>query len=255
MERYPDGIGEDGFIQKRLPDHFPRWFRHATVPTRDGEQSVPLCNNQASLIFLVGQASLTQHLWLSRIDRPRQPDQMIFDLDPPEGLSAKAGFERVRRAARDCLTLFDELGLPTYLKTTGSRGLHLLVPLRREEDFDRVRAFARDCAERLEARFPERYTLEQRLNKRGGRLYLDIQRNAYGQTAVAPFSLRCKPGAPVATPIHRNKLDDPDLHSQRYRLDNLFRYLGQTENPWHDMRRRAGSLEPARRRLAQLTWR
>ncbi len=252
MERYPDGIGAEGFIQKAFPDYFPDWFRRARVDTSDGKQTVPLCNNQASLLYLVDQASLTQHVWLSRIDRPHHPDQMVFDLDPPDASSAKAGFAAVRRAARDCLTLFDELELATYLKTTGSRGLHLVVPLRRQDDFDQVREFARACAEVLVERFPRRYTLEQRIDKRGGRLYLDIQRNAYGQTAVAPFSLRCKAGAPVATPIARSRLDDPDLHAQSYRLDNLSHYLGQTRNPWHHMRRRARGLEQARKRLAAL---
>jgi bifunctional non-homologous end joining protein LigD len=208
---------------------------------------VPICSNLASLIYVANQASVTQHVWLSQIDRIHHPDQMIFDLDPPDD-----DFQAVRRAAQDCLELLDELSLPAGIKTTGSRGLHVVIPLRRQEDFDAVRAFARDCARVLVARHPENYTLEQRIDQREGRLYLDVQRNAYGQTAVAPFSLRALQGAPVATPIPRRLLDDPDLHSRAYTLDNIHRFIGQVGNPWHGLRRHACGLSPARKKLDRL---
>jgi len=241
MRRFPDGIAKEGFFQKNLPDHFPDWFTHTTVSTADGRQQVPVCNNLASLLYVANQGSLCQHVWLSRTDRPDHPDQMIFDLDPPED-----DFASVRRAAEDCIALLDELVLPSYVKTTGSRGLHVCVPLRRREPFDEVRAFARDCARVLVARFPERYTIEQRIGKRGGRLYLDVQRNAFGQTVIAPYSLRALPGAPVATPVSRAALADKSLHARSFTLANLFDQPGRARDPWHDMRRRAHSLGPAR---------
>jgi len=247
MERYPDGIDSEGFIQKSAPAYFPDWFRRADVETSDGSQTVPVCNNSASLVYLANQACLGYHVWLSRLDRPDTPDQMIFDLDPPGD-----DFEPVRTAARDCLELFDELSIPAYLKTTGSRGLHVVIPLQRKYAFDAVRKVASDCARLLLERHPDRYTMAQRKNKRRGRLYLDVQRNAYGQTAIAPYSLRAKPGAPVATPIPRAALDDPDLDSRRYNAQNLFRAISGRDDPWASMRRRARSLDSLSQRLDKL---
>ena len=247
MERYPDGIGEEGFFHKQFPDYFPGWFARTTVKTEDGDQSVPVCNNLASLLYLVNQGSLTQHLWLSRRDRIHKPDQLVFDLDPPG-----RDFEPVRRAALDCVALLDELELASYVKTTGSRGLHVIVPLRRNHGFDEARAFARDCARLMVKRAPDRYTLEQRIAKRGGRLYLDVQRNAYGQTLVAPYSPRPKPGAPVATPIAKDRLRDKSLHARSYTVNNIFRHLSRTEDPWRGMHRHGKDLRRARERLDRL---
>jgi bifunctional non-homologous end joining protein LigD len=247
MERYPDGIDDEGFIQKNFPDYFPSWFERARVRTREGRQTVPVCRNRASLVYLANQGCIACHVWLSRLDRPQKPDQMIFDLDPPG-----SDFEPVRQAARDCLALFDELGLTGYLKTTGSRGLHLLLPLRREHSFDEVRDVATDLARVLVRRYPDRYTLEQRKDKRKGRLYLDVQRNAHGQTAVAPYSLRARPGAPVAAPIDRERLDDAGLHARFYTAKNLFRSLAQKKDPWRGLKKSARSLSVVKRDLAQL---
>ncbi|MEJ2531326.1 MAG: non-homologous end-joining DNA ligase [Halioglobus sp.] len=247
MQRFPDGIHAEGFFQKNMPAYFPDWFTRRTVEVSDGKQQVPVCNNLASLVYVANQGSITQHVWLSRLDRIHHPDQMIFDLDPPGD-----DFEPVRRGARDCLELLEELSLAAGIKTTGSRGLHVVTPLRRQHDFDAVRAFARDCARLLVARYPDRYTIEQRIDRREGKLYLDVQRNAYGQTAVAPFSLRAADGAPVATPIPRRTLDDPGLNSRSYRLDNIHRFLGQIGDPWNGLRRHASGLAPARRKLDSL---
>lgn len=247
MQRFPDGIDREGFFQKNIPDYFPRWFTRQTVATSGGKQQVPVCNNLASLVYLANQGSLTQHVWLSRLGRIHYPDQMIFDLDPPD-----SDFEVVRRAAFDCLEIMDLLSLPAGIKTTGSRGLHVVIPLRRQQDFDTVRAFAGDCARLLVAKYPDRYTVEQRIDQRGGKLYLDVQRNAYGQTAVAPFSLRAREGAPVATPIRRRALHNPELHARSYTLNNIHRYLGQTGNPWHGLRRHARGLSQARKKLDKL---
>lgn len=247
LERFPDGIQAEGFIQKNIPDYFPSWFTRRTVEASDGDQDVPVCSNLASLVYVANQGSITQHVWLSRLDRRHHPDQMIFDLDPPG-----EDFEEVRRAAVDCLEVLDALDLSAGIKTTGSRGLHVTVPLRRQEGFDTVRSFARDCARLLVTRHPDRFTLEQRIDQREGKLYLDIQRNAYGQTVVAPYSLRAREGAPVAMPIARRALDDPALHARVYTLGNIHRYLRQTANPWQDLRRHARSLAPARKKLDRL---
>lgn len=247
MQRFPDGIADDGFYQKQVGDHFPDWIETVRVARRDADpQRLVVCNTKATLAYLANQACVTPHLWLSRSDRLDTPDQLVFDLDPPG-----RGFAAVRSAARRCRALLDELGLYSVVKTTGSRGLHVIVPLRRGGGFDRVRAFARDAARLLAQRYPAELTTEQRKAKRRGRLYLDVARNAYAQTVVAPYAVRALPGAPVATPIAWSELDDPELDARAFRVGNLPERLARAD-PWRGWRRRARALGPARRRLAEL---
>lgn len=249
MQRFPDGIGEEDFYHKRVPDHFPDWVGRVTVPLKEGggEITQVAAQDAATLVYLADQACITPHLWLARADLPRRPDRLIFDLDPPDAEE----FGLVRQAARELGELLDGVGLTPYLMTTGSKGLHLVVPLRRAEgqEHRQVRDFAHDCARLLVKRRPGDYTLEQRKDKRGRRVFLDYLRNGYGQTAVAPYSVRGREGAPVAAPLDWDELSDSRLHPRRYNLDNLFRRLAQKPDPFHDLARHARSLEKPRRRL------
>jgi bifunctional non-homologous end joining protein LigD len=196
MERYPDGIGGQRILQKDVPDHFPDWIHRVKVEKEGGELSQVVCEDAATLAYLANQACITPHAWLSRVDRPDHPDQLIFDLDP-----AGDDFEEARVAALWLRSLLEELELPSFAKTTGGKGIHVTVPLDGRADFDTVRGFARDAAEELARRHPDRLTTEQRKDKRKGRLYLDAMRNAYAQTAVPPYAVRARPGATVATPL------------------------------------------------------
>lgn len=248
MERHPDGIGGKPLMQKNAPDYFPEWVRRAVLPKEGGKVAHPVCDDTATLVYLVGQACITPHRWLSRADRPDHPDRLVFDLDPPD--EEGSGFDGVRWAARQVCGLLGELGLPGLLMTTGSRGLHVVVPLDRRADFDTVRAFARDAADTLAARHPDRLTTEMRKDRRGGRLYLDIQRNGYAQTAVTPYAVRARPGAPVAAPIDAAELDDPALAPDRWTLRTFEERL--KDDPWAHADTRGRSLRTARRRLARL---
>jgi bifunctional non-homologous end joining protein LigD len=249
LRRFPDGIGAKGFYQQEVSDHFPSWLGRVRLRHGEGKRvEHVVCDDAAGLVYLANQAAIELHSWLSRADAPRSPDRMVFDLDPPRD----DAFEEVRAGARAICALLDQVGLVPFLKTTGSRGLHVVVPLRGETDFDAVRDFARDLAERVAARQPERFTLEQRKAARRGRLFLDVLRNAYGQTAVSAYSVRARPGAPVATPIDRDELGDGSLRADRWTLRNLFRRLGQREDPWRGMGRHARSLAAPRRRLDAL---
>ena len=169
---------------------------------------------------------------------------MIFDLDPSDG-----SFEPIRQAANSLRGLLSELGLAVFIKTTGSRGLHVVVPLDRGADFDYMRTFAEDVAGLLASRDPEHLTVEQHKDKRRGRVYIDTMRNSYGQTAVTPYATRALPGAPVAAPIDWDELKDPHLHSQSYTTTNIFNRLDQKGDPWQGMWRQARSLNEPRRRL------
>ncbi|MGH7541848.1 MAG: non-homologous end-joining DNA ligase, partial [Gemmatimonadota bacterium] len=248
MERYPEGIEDEGFYHKAIPDHFPAWIDRATLPKQGGEITHVVIRSAATLVYLVDQACITPHTWPSRVDRPHRPDRLIFDLDPPE--DGSGGFELVRRGARALHDVLRDLGLVPFVMTTGSRGLHVVVPLERRHSFGEVRRFARELAELLTAREPDRYTTEQRKAARGARLFLDTLRNGYAQTVVPPYAARARPGAPVATPLEWEELGRADLVADRFTISNLFRRLGQRDgDPWHDLPRRARPLGSARRRL------
>lgn len=230
MHRFPDGIDEDGFFQKAIGDHFPDWIARATLPKSDGEVTYVVADSPATLVYLADQGCITPHLALARTDRPKHPDRMIFDLDPSDD-----DFAKVQDTARHLHRALDELDLPSFVQTTGSRGLHIVVPLDRAAGFDTVREFTHALCRDLAETHPKLMTVEHRKNKRGDRVFLDDLRNAYGQTAVGPYAVRAKPGAPVATPLHWNEAGDGDLDPQKYRIDNLFRRLAQTDDPWADI--------------------
>jgi bifunctional non-homologous end joining protein LigD len=250
LHRFPDGIGEAGFYQQQKSDYFPDWIETCETPrAADARETVEhvLCNDAATLVYLANQAVITLHGWNARAPRFDVPDQLVFDLDPPGD-----DFAAVRRAARRVAELMQSLGMNPYLMTTGSRGLHVVAPLRPDSSFETVRAIARRMAARLAARYDDELTVEQRKHKRQGRLYLDMSRNAYGQTRVLPYAVRALDGAPVATPIELSEIDDAGLGPRKWRIDNLFRRLGQKGDPWSDFKRRATRIETAARALDRI---
>ncbi|MFI2437004.1 non-homologous end-joining DNA ligase [Streptomyces sp. NPDC018693] len=245
LECHPDGIGGPRFMQKNTPEHYPDWITRIEVPKEGGTVCHTVCDDAATLVHLAGQACLTLHRWLSRTGQLNRPDLMVFDLDPPDD-----DFAAVRRAARWLGELLDQLRLPSGLMTTGSRGLHVVVPLDGRHDFDEVRAFARDTAELIATEHPGELTTAARKKDRGDRLYLDVQRNAYAQTAVAPFTVRARPGAPVAVPLGWDQLDDPDTGPRRWTVADAADQA--RTRPWSGLTRRGRALGPARRRLDAL---
>ncbi|MGK5728550.1 non-homologous end-joining DNA ligase [Streptomyces sp. URMC 124] len=252
LERCPDGVQGECFMQKDVPGHFPGWVHRAELPKESGTVTHVVCDDTATLVYLAGQACITPHRWLSRADRPDRPDRLVIDLDPPGAPGGDYDFTVVRETALLLRELLNELRLPSMVMTTGSRGLHVLVPLDRRAPFDDVRAFARDLADVLAARDPDRLTTEPRKAARRGRLYLDVQRNAYAQTAVVPYAVRARPGAPVATPLSWDEVGDPGLTADRWTLTTVGGRLG--DDPWSEggAAPRGRSLGPARRRLDAL---
>jgi bifunctional non-homologous end joining protein LigD len=243
LQRFPDGIEGHGFYQKDAPDNFPDWIKRQDLEKSGGTVSHVVCNDPATLVYLANQGSITLHTWLSKIDEPRRPDRMIFDLDP-----SGAEIEEVRFAVRRMRETLDELGLESFLMTTGSQGFHVVVPLLPELDFDEVREFARNTALLLAGSEPARLTVEQRKAPRSGRVFLDYFRNGYAQTAVAPYAVRAIEGAPVATPVDWQELDR-NLTPRKYHIGNLFRRLAQKHDPWRSIAKRQQSLTKARRNL------
>ena len=242
MQRFPDGIDGEGFYEKRLPRHFPGWVGRIRVATADAAQDQVVVDDERTLLYLAGQACVTPHTWLSRHPDLRRPDLLVFDLDP-----SVDDLTGIRRATRAVAARLEDVGLVPFLKTTGSRGYHVVAPLQPEEDFDAVRDLARTVAHQVVEEHPDLLTVEQRKAQRGDRIYVDVMRNGYGQTAVPPYAVRARPGAPVATPLEWGELSrvTPDEHT----ISSIPRRLGQRGDPWHDMHRRAGSVARAREQL------
>lgn len=247
MQRFPEGIDKYGFFQKDVPAYFPGWIKRVEVGKRGGKVTHVVAGNADTLVYLAGQASITPHVWLSRIPKLECPDRLVFDLDPSGG-----PFAEIRRTAREAGELLEQLGLSPFAMITGSRGIHVWVPLRPQLGFDEVRRFAKDVAEVLVSRRPDTLTLEARKSKRGDRILIDLMRNGYAQTVVPPYAVRPMPTAPVATPLRWEELSDSRLEPDRYTIRTIGRRLDRLGDPWRTISRHAKSLERPRRKLERL---
>jgi bifunctional non-homologous end joining protein LigD len=247
MARYPDGITGHRIFQKNPADYFPDWITSVEVKKQDGTLRHVVCDKPATLLYLANLACIELHVFLSRLPSLDHPDQIVVDFDPADA----DGFADARRCALWLRELLEgELGLTCYVKTTGGKGLHVHVPLNRREDFEVARGFAHEAADVLAARHPDVITTEQRKEARGGRVYADIMRNSYAQTAVAPYSVRARPGAHVATPLHWEEVEDESLSPGRFTLRTIAGRLAGTPDPWAGMTRHRYDAAAARRRLA-----
>jgi bifunctional non-homologous end joining protein LigD len=246
LERYPQGIDGVRIFQQHAPGHLPAWVRRIEVPGRTGPVEHVSAGDAATLVYLAGQACITFHRWLSRGDVLDRPDVLVVDLDPSTVRPAE-----IRRAARIIGALLRELGLHPWVMSTGSRGYHVAVPLRRRAGFDAVREFARRFAELAVAREPGMFTSEQRKAKREDKILIDIQRNAYAHSAVSPYAVRAHPDAPVATPLHWEELEDAKTTAVRWTLASVPDRLERDGDPWKDFARHAQTLTHALARLSE----
>ena len=237
LQAFPDGIDRDGFFMKNVPKYFPEWVQRATLDKRGGTITHVLANDAATLVYLAGQNVVTPHQWLSRSDKPREPDRLIMDFDP-----SGTGFADVRAAARDAGERLRDAGLEVYAMVTGSRGIHVIAPLRREAGFSEVHRFARAMAEEMVSDNPKRLTLEWHKAERGSKIFVDVNRNAYAQHAVSPYGVRPQPRAPVAVPIHWEELSDRALKPDRWTVKTVGDRVDSEGDPWKGMSRRARRL-------------
>ncbi|HLS29517.1 MAG TPA: non-homologous end-joining DNA ligase [Flavobacteriaceae bacterium] len=248
MLRYPDGIEGKNFFQKDAPDYFPDWISYEKLKKKEGGKvRYVLGNDKATLVYLANQGCLTPHIWLSKVEKPNHPDKLIFDLDPSDN-----DFSKVKFAAKTIKEFFEnELKTSTFVMTTGSSGLHVVIPIKPELDFEQVLELSQDIAAYIEKQHPEKLTTAARKEKRGNKIYLDVMRNAYGQTSVAPYSLRAKPKAPVATPLEWEEVAQLKS-SQKYTLSSIFKRLAQKEDPWKDMYKQAVSIKKIKTEFEKL---
>lgn len=240
MQRFPQGIDSEGFFQKDAGDYFPDFVIRFTVKKQhDGVVHYVVIDKVATLIYLANQNCITPHIWLSKIDDINRPDRMIFDLDPADGL----GFTAIQKVAQIIKKKLDMLNIPAFCMLTGSRGAHIVVPLRRIHTFDEVREFAHTIAQQCAQQFPDLITVDVSKSKRGKRVFIDWLRNSFGATAVAPYAVRPLVGAPVAMPVTWQELLSPKMSSQRYTIANALRHVKTVGDAWQSMNRYAVSLK------------
>jgi len=247
MHRFPGGITGESFYQKNAAEHFPAWIKTIPVPKSDGHTNFVLCQNAATLIYLANFGTITFHPWLSRFKALDNPDKLIFDLDP-----SVHDFSKVIEVAFLIKKILEQVGLNPFVMTTGSHGLHVVAPIKPTADFTYSKMFADGCAQLLIAGHPELVTTQLRKDKRENKIFIDTLRNQFGATAVAPYSVRAHPHAPVATPLEWHELENPKLESQTYTIINIFNRLEKIDDPWKDIFKKKKSLEKAWPKLEQI---
>lgn len=246
VERYTKGLAGGGFFQKHAQKHFPAWLERATLGIKTVVE-YPVVDSAAGLVYMANQGSIAMHIWTSRRTAPDNPDLIVFDLDPPEGR-----FDLVRQVARILRELFWELDLPPYVKTSGSKGLHVVAPTDGRAAYAEVMALCHRMCAYLCAKHPDLVTTEFYKKDRRGRLFLDVGRNAHGATFVAPYSLRGRKGAPVSAPIEWEEVDDPALAPNGITLKTVRARLDAIGDPWSGLRHSVGSIDTAESRMANL---
>lgn len=223
--RCPRGADSACFFKKHPGPSTPG-VRTVDIPTSSGdEEPYFYVEDAVGLVSEVQMDTLEFHLWGSRVDTLEQPDMMVFDLDPDKGL----GLEQVRRGVRDLKGILDELGLTSFLKTSGGKGYHVVLPFQPAASWDAFHDFARRIAQVMAEKWPDRYTSNVRLAKRTGKVFIDWMRNGRGATSIAPYSLRARSGARVSMPLSWKELDQtaPDAFTMD---DALARIDG--DDPW-----------------------
>jgi bifunctional non-homologous end joining protein LigD len=247
MERYPAGIGEEGFWQKDVSKGFPAWLQRVEVPKKNGVVHYPIVTDTQSLLWMTNQNTVTQHVWTSRVPNLQCPDLCVFDLDP-----SIDDVQAVREAAISLRDLLVELGLPSWIKTSGSKGFHIVVPVAASTHVGLVAGFANGVGTVLVNRASDRLTQEFTKANRKGRIYVDTGRNGYGATFAAAYAVRARRGAPVSAPCTWEEIERGEVHPQTFTLRNMRDRIAQVGDVWSDMRRRGRSLTRPMQKLSRL---
>jgi bifunctional non-homologous end joining protein LigD len=231
MERYPSGIGKPGFFHKDVSKGFPSWLGRVEVPKKDGTVHHPLVCDTRSLLWIANQNCITPHVWTSRSPDLYHPDVCVFDLDPANDDRPKV----LRAAALALRDLLLELGLTSWIKTTGSKGFHIVVPLDRHADMGRVARFAHLVGAALVERDSKHLTQEFSKADRGGRILVDTGRNGYSATFAAAYAVRAKAGAPVSAPCTWEEIESGDIGPRTFTLRTMLDRIERVGDLWADM--------------------
>jgi bifunctional non-homologous end joining protein LigD len=238
LQRFRESVDKGGFFQKEVPKGAPDWVRTTEVPKKGGVVHHVLANDGATLQWLAQQGCVTPHVFTSRADMVHKPDRLVIDLDPSE-----KDFAAVRVAAQQVGDALRARGLEPFAMVTGSRGIHVVVPLKRTRDTESVLEWSRAFAAELAEEHAGTLTNEFYKNKRDDRIYLDVARNGFAQTVVPPYGPRPRPHAPVATPLRWEELDDDALRPDGWTLKTVFdRLEALGGDPWKDINKSARAL-------------
>ena len=249
MERYHRGIDAPGFFQKDVSKGFPEWLKRVEVAKHGGTVHHPIANDTRSLLWLANQNSITIHVWPSRTPNLYYPDVCVFDLDP----ARDDEHDLLRAAAINLRDLLAELGLPSWIKTSGSKGFHIAVPLDGKSDFGTVAGFAHQVGRILVQRDPQHLTQEFSKADRGGRILVDTGRNGYSATFAAAYTVRAKPGAPVSAPCAWEEVERGEAQPRSFTIRNVVQRVAEVGDLWSDMLRKKRSLRPAIQKLQDLS--
>jgi bifunctional non-homologous end joining protein LigD len=248
MERYHRGLSAPGFFQKDVSKGFPEWLKRVEVPKHGGTVHHPIANDARSLLWLANQNSITIHVWPSRAPNLYNPDILVFDLDP----SKEDELDVLCAAAIRLRDFLSELGLPSWVKTSGSKGFHIAVPLDGKSDFGAVAHFAHAVGRTLVKRDPQNLTQEFHKVDRGGRILVDTGRNNYSATFAAPYTVRAKSGAPVSAPCSWEELERREVGPRSFTLRTMAQRIAEVGDLWSEMLRSKRSLRRPIERLRQL---
>jgi len=247
MERYPAGIGKKGFWQKDVSKGFPEWLERVEVPKKDGVVHHPVITDERSLMWVTNQNTITQHVWISRVPDLYYPDICVFDLDP-----SKDDPPSVRAAAIGVRNLLEELGLPSWIKTTGGKGFHIIVPLDRKSEMSEVARFADMVGKLLVSHAPEHLTQEFNKVDRKGRIYMDTGRNGYSATFAAAYTVRAKPGAPVSAPCTWEEIEKGKVDPDTFTVKNMPARIKKVGDLWAEVLRKGRSLKKPIEKLKRM---
>jgi bifunctional non-homologous end joining protein LigD len=231
MERYPSGIGKKGFFHKDVSKGFPAWLGRIEAPKKDGTVHYAVLSDTRSLLWMANQNCITPHVWTSRAPALYQPDICVFDLDP----SREDEPDVLRAAAMALRNFLLDLDLPSWLKTSGSKGFHIVVPLDGNSRMGEVGRFAHSVGSILVRRHPDMLTQEFSKADRGGRILVDTGRNGYSATFAAPYAVRAKPGAPVSAPCRWDELERGEASPQTFTLRTMAERIAAIGDVWSDM--------------------
>jgi bifunctional non-homologous end joining protein LigD len=245
MERFHRGISAPGFFQKDVVKGFPEWLKRVEVPKHGGTVHHPIANDTRSLLWLANQNSITIHVWPSRTPNLYHPDVCVFDLDP----ATEDDLDPLRAAALNLRDLLAELGLPSWIKTSGSKGFHIVVPLDGKSDYGVVAPFAHQVGKVLVLRDTQHLTQEFAIVDRGGRIFVDTGRNGYSATFAAAYTVRAKPGAPVSAPCTWEEVEHGEVHPKSFTLRTMARRVSEAGDLWSELLRRKRSLREPLLRL------
>jgi len=238
MERYPAGIDRKGFWQKDVSKGFPDWLERVEVPKKDGVVHHPVITDVQSLLWTANQNTITHHVWSSRVPNLKHPDVCVFDLDP-----SIDDVESVRSAAIALRDLLKALTLPSVIKTTGSKGFHIVVPLDGRTPVGQVARFAGAVGTAFVNLAPDALTQEFNKVDRRGRIYVDTGRNGYHSTFAAAYTVRARRGAPVSAPCSWEEVERGDVAPATFTVRNILERVQRIGDVWGDLRRQGSSLK------------